>query len=141
MTAGAALSSCGPQTFATFSGVKGALPQAECQILGRTRLDQRWIDETTVVEVASFGMARPKPRAACQQQASRLPARAAPPPPAGSRPGAAPTPHEAPRPSGGGDLGAPGPAPHPAAAPKPRAKTLGEQVHDLNEKVKRLEGK
>lgn len=58
------LSSCAPSTFATFSGAKEALPQAQYQVLGQTRYDQKWIDETIEAEIAGFGMKRPERRPA-----------------------------------------------------------------------------
>jgi hypothetical protein len=143
---GAALSSCAPQTFATFSGVQGALPQAQCEILGKTRVDQHWIDSTIEAEVAGFGMKRPEPRAAC-----------APPPQPSSHAARSTTTK---RPSGGHILSAPAPLPGGYASPpvvtqpsqppvpetvpahkKTTLEKLREQTEQLNERLKRLEGK
>jgi hypothetical protein len=38
------------------------IPQAEYEILGQTRHDQRWIDETIEGEIGGCGFKRPKPR-------------------------------------------------------------------------------
>lgn len=61
---GILLGACAKGEFQTFDKPGQVLPQAEYQILGKTKYDQAWVDKTIEAEVAGFGMKRPQARPA-----------------------------------------------------------------------------
>jgi hypothetical protein len=102
-------------------------------VQGATRRDQAWISATQETGIRVLGWARPKGTASGTK----------PPPKAQKQP------PERPSKQGGVEVLPPMPRPavgHPAATPAPSAKpphkpTLSEQVHDLNQRLKAMEGK
>ena len=97
-----------------------ALPRATYQVLGKTKYDQTWIDKTIEGEVKGFGFKRPLKRPASFD--------------------AAPAQHKV--------IVTPATKPILLSPTQPTVitvvptkKTLQQRINDLNEKVKRLEGR
>ena len=126
LSLGLALGSCAKGEFATISGAGAAFPQAQYQVLGRTKYDQTWIDRTTEAEVAGFGFKRPLRRPASLDASGNhaAPQRRVVAPPVAS----------------GVSIAQPG-APADVTVSRPVKKTLRQRLDDLNEKVRKLEGK
>lgn len=61
---GILLAGCANGKFVTLEAAGKSFPQAEYQVLGKTRYDQTWIDKTIEAEVAGFGFERPRRRPA-----------------------------------------------------------------------------
>lgn len=59
---GIPLAGCASSQFATLKTAGQDFPQAEFQVLGKTKYDQIWIDKTIEAEVAGFGFKRPARR-------------------------------------------------------------------------------
>lgn len=59
---GILLAGCALNNFASLQAAGEAFPQAQYQILGKTRYDQKWVDKTIEAEVAGFGFKRPLKR-------------------------------------------------------------------------------
>jgi hypothetical protein len=65
VVSGTLLQGCAGKTeFATLKPAGEAFPQAQYQVLGKTRYDQTWIDKTTEAELVGFGFKRPQKRPA-----------------------------------------------------------------------------
>ena len=64
MGLGILLPGCAASNNAGTLDAGAALPQAQYQVLGKTRYDQTWIDKTIEGEVAGFGFKRPVKRPA-----------------------------------------------------------------------------
>jgi len=146
---GILLAACAKGEFQTFKAAGEALPQAEFQIIGKTKYDQIWVDKTIEAEVAGFGMKRPKARPANLGgvAAAKAPARArvlkpAPSVRAPSHGGAIalPAPHtNAPT----GEVALPTPKPAPSAVVrKPSAmQRLRSQLDAAKARIRKLEGR
>jgi hypothetical protein len=51
-------------SFATLKGASNSFVAPKYQVLGKTRYDQKWIDQTTEAGIAGFGWKRPAKRPA-----------------------------------------------------------------------------
>lgn len=67
---GIPLAACANGKFVTLSAAGQDFPQADYQILGKTKYDQTWIDKTIESEIAGFGFSRPSKRPASLDQAT-----------------------------------------------------------------------
>ena len=120
---GTLLMGCAGSKFATYQGAAPSLPQAQYQVLGKTKYDKTWIDKTTEAEVAGFGMKRPQRRPASFDTTPASHTVVVLPP---SKPSIlAPT----------------TPAVVTVAPKKATTQSLRDRIKALNEKVRKLEGK